>query len=742
MPNGRLALALEQLGPGDWLDFEKFAAEYLVIEYPGLRTTASPSGDKGRDGELYEIGEEPDTMLQYSVSVDWENKIKATAKRLAATRPLTRRLIYATNQVIGANGDDLKTDLRTKNKISLDIRDRSWFVERELTHPQRQAAAEELAVKYVDPLLEKRGVQRAVAPVLEEQEARIAILHLALDREDKATEKGLTKSSFESLVLSALYGTDSDDRLTSDAVVARVRKLLPAGFSEQVGQLAESALARLSKRGGPVKHWRSTDDYCLAHEEQQRAKARVAEYLMNENELSGELALAAQAVVPGRKFSADENTQIGEYLRFCLESVLLKRGESFAAAVSTGNPYQVTARDILEVIDEADYSWNGLLNSAEAATAVVEILDRPTPILHRHLRRMADAYTLYAFLRQTPDVQRTLVKVFSQGDIWLDTTVVLQLFVETLLDGHAQRHFTTILDAAAQAGLHLYVTHGVVEEVQTHMGRCLAFARAATGKWNGRVPFVYSAYAAAGRSRAQFASWAENFMGSSLPTEDICDYLSNFHKIKVRDLAEEADKADIELRSAVQEIWMEAHKQRRRTSFYEQDVDETTKLLLAKHDVENTVGVMMLRRQVDANPMGYRHWWLTLDRVALDFSSKLRDALGRNAPLSPAISPDFMAEYLRIGQLRTAIENDQDWRNLPILTDISRYEHMPRELIERADRLRSEAADMAEHVVRRKIRDDLNGAKLRHGPEALAGIAGADDRFKERIARNSGSGNL
>src|SRR5215472_7096649 len=101
MPAPRLALALERMSSGDWLDFERFAAEFIAPEFPSLRTTASPHGDRGRDGQMYVVEEDPNTVVQYSVAQDWAAKIRATVNRLKETMPSTRTLIYATNQIIG-----------------------------------------------------------------------------------------------------------------------------------------------------------------------------------------------------------------------------------------------------------------------------------------------------------------------------------------------------------------------------------------------------------------------------------------------------------------------------------------------------------------------------------------------------------------------------------------------------------------------------------------------------------------
>ena len=87
MTEKRLQLALERLTFGDWERFERFASEFLAIEMPDLRTVAGPSGDGGRDAELFSPADDPTQVIQYSVSKGWEQKIKGTASRISETIP-------------------------------------------------------------------------------------------------------------------------------------------------------------------------------------------------------------------------------------------------------------------------------------------------------------------------------------------------------------------------------------------------------------------------------------------------------------------------------------------------------------------------------------------------------------------------------------------------------------------------------------------------------------------------------
>ena len=104
--------------------------------------------------------------------------------------------------------------------------------------------------------------------------------------------------------------------------------------------------------------------------------------------------------------------------------------------------------------------------------------------------------------------------MFSHGVIWLDTTIVLPLFAEQLIEGGNKR-FTQMLFGATSSGLSLRLTPGVVEEVERHMNQCLAYARGGYAQWNGRTPFLAEAFLRSGRAIVSLSSWIETFEGGN-----------------------------------------------------------------------------------------------------------------------------------------------------------------------------------------------------------------------------------
>ncbi|HUZ55588.1 MAG TPA: hypothetical protein VMU94_24045 [Streptosporangiaceae bacterium] len=682
---------------------------------------------------MYVVDEDPNTVVQYSVAQDWATKIRSTVTRIKETMPATRALIYATNQVIGPDADSLVRELRRDDRISLDIRDRNWFIDRELTYSQREVASAELAQRFVDPLLVGRGVRSFVSPALGKDEARVALVHLALEGEDRHSEKGWTKSCFEALVLSTLHGTSNESRIERTEIVNRVSELLPSGYDTQISQQVDGALARLSRRGGPVKP--RGGSYALSFAESEELNNRLASFALQEEALKRELVAAVKLAAPRLETDLDDNEwlAVAESLRLGLEVILLARGEEFALTVTTGEVHQANAQEVLAQVTASVHNSAAGLTDEEATAAIIEILERPSVNLRNHLRRLADAYSMYAFLRQTPDVQRAVLTIFTGGDLWLDTSVILPLFAEILLEDPAERRYTTILRAALDAGLHLYVTAGVVEEVEAHLNVSLACARTDSSAWrSSRIPFLFAAYTLAGRGRGQFAAWLERFRGQRRPMDDIIEYLADTHAIDLRGLQDEADRADPEIRAAVQEIWYEAHERRRGPN---EEMDALTMGRLVAHDVENCLGVIQLRQATPASPMGYRQWYLTLDKTAWSLKRELTERLGRASPESPALSPDFMTQYLRLAPVRSAVEREL-WASLPLITDVSRYEYVPKDFIERADEIRRQVGDMDERIIRRRVRDTLDEMKRERGPQAFAGVAGAERELNQQITQS------
>lgn len=720
MRSKRLELALEKITAANWERFERFASEFLAVDLPELRTVAAPSGDGGRDAELFSPTGDNTQVLQYSVAQDWKSKIKATAKRVSETIHSAQLLIYVTNQLIGADADELKRELRTAFQLHLDVRDRSYFLERYRKDLRTEAASEELAQDIVDPFLASEGILVRRSPVLDSNEAKAAHVYLSLQLRDEIQEKGLTKLSFEALIRSALINTNSENRMHRDELKRRIRQLLPSDSSVQIDQLVDSAIARLTKRA--IRHWKKEDEFCLTYEETQRVAEFAATQELAEISLGDEIrGLILRSAPAGSSRIIDVDVAAAR-IRRILERCLYARAESFASAVQSGN-IAAFATDHLETIVQDDLRLNPAQRGRTdgdpswLTAAVREIVGSPGQATQRYLRDLADAYTLLSFLRQTPDVQSAVQKMFSHGEIWLDTSAILPLLAEELLD-EDRGQFQQMVELAGQAGIRFLVTDGVVEELDRHINRASQCARNIAG-WQGRIPFLLEAFLQAGRPAAGFASWTEVFRGPNRPVDDIFEFLNVRFGIDRWDLEARAAEAPTDFRQAVQEAWYHIHERRRqRLGVYDTIVVNR----LSRHDTENYVGVIQQRQQEKPSPFGYSAWWLTLDRSAFKIGDIVRDEFGVTPiPDSPVMSLDFLAQYLTFGPIRSRVSKSS-LRELPVALEPRFVRFLNAELLEEASRIRAEMKNLPEHVIRRRVRDHLDEARRRVGPLAYRGV--------------------
>jgi hypothetical protein len=353
--------------------------------------------------------------------------------------------------------------------------------------------------------------------------------------------------------------------------------------------------------------------------------------------------------------------------------------------------------------------------------AVRNELQNPSDAAREYLRLLSDSYTLFSFLEEAPDVQKVTKKLFDHGKMWLDTSVLLPIFAEQAFPERL-RPFTSMFEQAKSAGITLVVTSGILEEIERHLNRCVAYTH--THTWTGRVPYVYAKYALAGRAPSAFGSWVEQFRGQNQPTQDIADYLSDLFAIEV---VKPVDSNDIDpaVASAIRDYWREMHD-KRRASDGEFNVYANR---LAEHDSECCISVLNERQaQRGKSPLGFESWWLILDSAARRMLTNLDQEISKKIQHSPVISVDFLLKYLAFGPRRDRI--DHSGRDLPYAFAAPILETLPPDLLDVAKRVRAENVDLSERIIQRRIRDALDREKMKVGPVQMAGLDAASEAIE------------
>ena len=350
----------------------------------------------------------------------------------------------------------------------------------------------------------------------------------------------------------------------------------------------DRALERMAKKA--LRHYSKLDEFCLTFDERiriQEGLARLA--ILNElfeQQLNENFRFVADALRIDVSM-LDEVSTNGR-LRRVLERFLFERGEAFVESLRAGQEMLFVGEEV-EQNAKADVLAHPETSSARAEMVrlVSETLERtlrmPSPETQQYLRAVSDGYTLMAFLRETPDVQSAVSKLFSRGEIWLDTTAVLPILAEVLLD-ESDRGYSRLLYAAHEAGVVFHISLGVLEEINAHMDISLQAWRSPL-TWNSRTPFLLSSYIWSGRPVDGFPKWMENFRGRARPVEDLSDYLLTEKSIRVTDLASACTSVAEALRWHTIAYWEEVHEGRtqlaattRKTSseFWECEVVEET----------------------------------------------------------------------------------------------------------------------------------------------------------------------
>lgn len=734
----RFKLALTSIDGAQWRLFERLATVFLADEYPSLRPMAAASGDGGMDAMLFQPTDDLEVALQFSVRQDWDNKITQTCERLHNTAPKTRVLVFATNQQVGPKVSQLRRTIRSKFEIFVDVRDAEWFLTRRTASAAVEAEAESFCQLIADPLLSGATAIERQAHALDDLEAKAAFVYLGLQWEDDVREKGLTKLCFDAIVRAVLRDTTPENRMRRNDIKQHVAQLLPAHDPGVRDTQVDGALKRLAKIY--IRHYQKLDEFCLTWAERVRLAERLAEMDVLDSALRAELEnmLLRVAQEEGIDLPVEILNSTVERSRSVLERILLDRGEAFAETVTHDREVALRFEDV-EATVYKDLTVNptkGVEPRIVAATLSSLLADPPEGI-RKYLRSLADTYTLFAFMRETPDVQSAVVKIFADGDIWLDTSVVLPVLAEDLLDPSARSH-SAMLSAVRESGSRLYVTEGVIEEITYHIKRSRGYFHAQVEQRDlyGDPPFLLSCYRLSGRNPNDFLRWLETFSGDARPEDDVIDYLEEMFGIEVFDLADLADQADSTLRAQVAEVWQESRddRDRRLAALGIPPTDQATRTRLVTHDVENYVGVIV-RRQIRGerrSAFGYKSWWLTLDGTAFRVHKELIGRLKDKPPASPAISPDFMLNYLAVGPVRARLSRRTE-ETLPLMLNMSILDAVPKDLLDLADTLRKELVGLPPRVVRRKIRDTLDEARVLMGAQARAGEQGLTDEVKRRL---------
>jgi len=715
----RLRLALEQLVPESGFEFERFANAFLAVEIPDLRPVGGIH-DGGRDAFIYASDEAPHVFCQHSVTAGWKRKINDTIEVLVTNGFQPRELIYTTNRDIQREADGLRASLR-KQGVSLDIRDRSWFEAVANTSPARIVAAEQLATRYVDPLLSSRRVIGQMSLALTEEEERTVSTYLQLELRDKDPAKGLTKSCVEALITYTLRESNPERLLPRAVLHASIARNMPGSASQRAAELTDSSLKRLVRQN-VVKHHTKDDAFTLAFPYREKVTERLQTMLLERAALRSECADRVEALALKLNVDFDYGAAaVGDDALLLIDHALCERGRLAALAMADKGdffarrrPLEDIARELLKR-DSSQFSCLALIGEEHFLALVPSVAEElalyPTEKLLARLRTASDAYCLQFMLQQSPDVQSSLRKIISGITLLVDTSVVVPCMAERLLPIE-QRRLSNLLRGAAALGCRLIVGEDVLNETESHLDRIRYGFRIGTLGQTGSgaaqyfEPALVTAFVEArdaGRFNASFDEFVELFKGRDNPTQDLVEYLREDLSIEFDEMREQRDRISMGELGTLFDDW-KAHKKKRPW------MDETAFDRLVLHDVRTFLLVEHLRREaIEASGYGHRWWWLVIDGNSFHFDRVRRASGGGRV----CMGPDFFSRYVSLAPKPPGMPSAA--RDLlPAALEVARLGLVPSDIREEAIRAYEAAKGLPEYLRRRRLRDLVNSAFVAH----------------------------
>jgi hypothetical protein len=712
-------LALETLKSDQGFVFERFANAFLAAEFPQLRPVGGIH-DAGRDAFLHRSEAQADVFIQHSVTESWQSKIRDTIKVLRKHSFPVRELIYCTNQDIQRDADPIRVELRA-DSVSLDIRDRSWFMSFVETSEGRRGAAEALAKQIVDPLLSSRGVLAGASLALTQEDERVATTYLQLELQDRDPQRGLTKLCTEALVTYVLREASPEDLVPRQAVRDRVATHLAGSNRARANLLADNALSRLVSKNR-VKHHTKEDAFALAFSYRELMKARIETMLLSETKLQHcalqQVTVAIKEL--GIDYQVPEVLVAQDAVRL-LEHMICERGRLAAVALVGKGIFSAYRKTVEQFVRERSRNSPDFFKARQRLTdeklldilpvVVEKLASSGDADVEARLRTLADAYCLQFMLQQTDDVQRALQTIVNGMTILVDASVIISAMSEACLETPAQR-VSQLLRVVHAAGARLIVGDDALNEIDTHIDRVSGAYRAkprvaSAGQvivrhFDAMLIRAYDVAIKSQRFTGSFDQFVTRFKGRDTPLQDIAEYLSQELNIAYTNLGDVVASLSQEELGALFASW-KVRKKRRPW------VDEVAHETLVLHDVRAFMIVeAQRRRSLNEATYGHRWWWLVIDGAASRFD---RERHGTAVGACVCMSPEFLARYLSLAP-QVGTQGAGPRPVPPAALGVAGLGLVPPELRRDAEKIYAESADGPEYLRRRRLRELVNQAAV------------------------------
>lgn len=645
-------------------DFEKFVNVFLSAiigsEYIPLGGIHDGGADAFEGAGLHE-GAPSNTFYQVSIQENHKAKIRHTVKQLRNSGREPQSLVYVTAQRIRMIDKD-EANLTQETGVFVRIRDANWIV----SNINYSNATISAFSSFLKPYLAFLENIRAATPTEGLRDLDSRTICVFLEQEVARRSQGnLIDSISDSLILWSLEGTDPDKQVlaTRADIIQRIGKVLPIEKSF-ISRVLDSRLKLLSSKGNPsgreIRWYRNTDQYCLPYETRQLVEQENIEDEALKSHVLGEFEVCVQEL--SEDISPRETARIAHR---AIELTFEKQGLGLIAFLEEGiGEYEELSisDQVSKAFQESRITNDKAITIKEIALAVIRrAFYESTQEQRRYFSKLSRTYSLFLMLRMDPRIVEYFQSMSSNLVLFVGTDILIRALSERYLRKEDQMT-CNMLYMLRDAGADLILAQPVVEEVHTHLQNTDWEFQNDFMETERHVSIDIARHSPKILIRAYFYARLQPLPGVDGPREwrsfinQICNYQA-LHSPRGRDqvrkyLSERFSLKFIsneDLEKLVSDDAVKNLADRLERTRVEK------KRILAENDAKMILSVYGKRRAIreehNANPYGYRTWWLTHE-------SRVRKAtvdLVRERGSQYIMRPEFLLNFIALSPTKEEV---------------------------------------------------------------------------------------
>ncbi|MEX2581202.1 MAG: hypothetical protein WD342_19250 [Verrucomicrobiales bacterium] len=688
----RITFALNHVSATGGWDFEVFCNAFLSSEIEGLRPVGGVH-DRGRDAVIYSSQENETTFLQYSITEKWEDKIKKTIATLKNNDFDVKELIYCTSKSIIARATDVRKYARS-NGVSLDIRDRSYFVANANSSSSTLSACEEFAGKYCDPITTRAVAEESLGPPQADPEVKAALTALSAELVTRNDGKSLEKIGMEALLEYSLRAANPDNPKSRSKIHDDFIKMIRSHPTDTIKARVDGMLSRLSSRNGRIKHHKSKDGFTLEFSERERLSDRyleISELRRNATEDMGEM-LDAHISENEIDYAVEKKHFLEDIFTLAL-AYLYKSADDSVSAISSRDYSGANSLSLFEFV-EAQFSDNSVSLLTDESHSRLEQIDilpplldkcfsTPTTAIQQYLNKASRTYEFLFSIQELDKIRDSVARLVSACKILLDTNILVQCLCDYIRPSE-ERSVIKMLHQCRDLDTELFATSETITELyaQIRTARGIFKAKLRGQQIYGNSELV-DAYLYHNRGQfTGFEQFSEAFCGFDDPRLDLKEFLKAELGVEFDEFDDERNQIDHERLEALTSV------------LYARRPQKFTKELLIELS-RNDAKILLLTEQLRSRPGSSRQWWLlTRDKRLHRLDHEIRES----EAMSLTMNPNYFTKYLG---LYSRNEGDA----LPLAFDMAAKGFIPDELIEGLESLEREIQNLPQYRQKRKLRE-------------------------------------